>query len=58
MRQIEIGDRTYAQLQDLLKEVQTYQIVRHGRLISETPEDVIPWLIGYYKAEREAQGKD
>ena len=53
MRTIEIGDKTYAQLQELLKEVQTYQLVRHGRLIAETPEDVVPWLLGYYIANEE-----
>ena len=57
MRTIEIGDKTYAQLQELLKEVQTYQLVRHGRIISETPEDVIPWLLGYYIANEEARLK-
>lgn len=53
MRTINIPDKVYAQLQELLKEVQTWQLVRHGRLIAETPEDVIPWLIGYYKSEHE-----
>ena len=58
MRQIEIGDKTYVQLQELLKEIQTYQLVSHGRIIADTPEDVIPWLIGYYQAEHEVPGKD
>jgi len=50
MRTINIPDKVYAQLQELLKEVQTYQLVRHGRIICDTPEDVIPWLIRYYQA--------
>lgn len=53
MRTINIGDKTYAHLQELLKEIQNYQLVMHGRLICETPEDVIPWLVGYYKAQNE-----
>ena len=58
MRTINIPDKVYAQLQELLEEIQTWQLVRHGRLIAETPEDVIPWLIGYYKSEHEVPGKD
>jgi hypothetical protein len=58
MRTINIPDKVYARLQGLLPEIQTYQLVRHGRLICDTPEDVIPWLIGYYKAEHEVPGKD
>lgn len=57
MRTINIPDKVYAQLQELLKEVQTWQLVRHGRLITETPEDVIPWLLGYYIANEEARLK-
>jgi hypothetical protein len=49
MRTINILDKTYHLLEVILKEEQIGQIERHGKPISETPEDMIPWLIGYYQ---------
>lgn len=49
MRTIFISDKTYVQLEEILKREQQGQIERIGKAISETPEDMIPWLIGYYQ---------
>lgn len=50
MRTINITDRTYVDLEDILKIAQKKQMEMHGYIICETPEDVIPWLIRYYQA--------
>jgi len=55
MRTINITDRTYVQLEDILKEVQQGQIERHGKPISETPEEMINWLIYYYYVNKEVK---
>lgn len=55
MRTINISDKTYVDLEDILKKEQLGQIERHGRIISETPEDMIPWLVGYYKVHKELE---
>lgn len=55
MRTIFISDKVYVHLEEILKKVAAGQIERHGRPISETPEDMIPWLIGYYEAQESSE---
>jgi DNA modification methylase len=49
MRTINITDRTYVELEEILKIAQKKQMEMHGYIICVTPEDMIPWLIGYYR---------
>jgi hypothetical protein len=53
MRTINIPDKTYFELQLLLKKIEINEIKEYGYVICKTPEDVIPWLIGYYKGQHE-----
>jgi len=55
MRRIDISDNTYLELLELLKQAQVTQVKEHGYIICEAPEDMIPWLIGYYVATEESR---
>jgi hypothetical protein len=57
MRQIDITEWQYINLQKILKEFQDDQMKRYGFLIDKTPEDVITHLIAYYLVHEEADEK-
>jgi len=55
MRTIKILDTTYVELEEILKMEHIRQIKSLGYVVCQVPEDMIPWLIGYYVATEEAR---
>ena len=58
MRTIQILDTTYAELSVILKDQQPGQIKQYGEPICKAPEDMIPWLLGYYKGAQKSLKKE